>query len=242
MINKKRAALLLTLVLTAGLFNGCGWEVTAEGIDPTKVAAEEARKAEAEKAEAEKAEAEKLAAEEAEKAEAETAEMTPEETDQLPADETVTPTPGVTPQVTDRPTPAPTPVPTPQATPAPTAVPAPVHQTPATPAPTPKKERVWVEPIYQDVYHDEVGHYETVSVPVQKVKCACGAVFNSAEEHKAHQDAFIAEMRQTDPNFECNGTHTARYVTLNEERSEYVVDQPAYTEQVLISEGHWEEH
>ena len=123
MINKKRAALLLTLVLTAGLFNGCGWEGTAEGIDPTKVAAEEARKAEAEKAEAEKAEAEKLAAEEAEKAEAETAEMTPEETDQLPADETVTPTPGVTPQVTDRPTPAPTPVPTPSPTPAAAAIP-----------------------------------------------------------------------------------------------------------------------
>ena len=100
------------------------------------------------------------------------------------------------------------------------------------------KDKVWVEPVYQTVYHEEEGHYETVQV--QKVKCKCGIVFDTAAEHKAHQDAFIESerIRLNDPTFTCNGTHTARYITVDEQV--YVVDKEAYSEEILVTEGHWE--
>lgn len=96
------------------------------------------------------------------------------------------------------------------------------------------EEKKWVEAVYKEVYHPEEGHYETV----QKVKCKCGKVFDTAAEHKAHQDAYIQSEREkrNDPSFTCDGSHVSRYIT----EEVYVVDKAAWTEQVLVSEGHWE--
>ena len=94
--------------------------------------------------------------------------------------------------------------------------------------------------MYETVNHPEEGHYETVTHEVQKVRCNCGILFDSAAEQKAHQDAFIAEMRKTDPDYVCTGTHMGYFVTETESEEVYVVDKEAWSEQVLVSEGHWE--
>lgn len=96
----------------------------------------------------------------------------------------------------------------------------------------------------------------THTVTVQKVICGgtdhnpgdpnyCGEspIFDDYEGWKAHQDAFLAEMRKTDPYYQCTGRHRpAKYIDVPEEVSEqvWVVDRAAWTEKVLVSEGHWE--
>ena len=109
--------------------------------------------------------------------------------------------------------------------------------------PTPEQQKVWVDAVYEDVYHPEEGHYETVTVDVKKVKCRCGELFDSPEAWKAHQDDYVEQMRieLNDPSYTCDGTHgTSHYVTVQETEERYVVDREAYTERVLIREGHWE--
>lgn len=102
------------------------------------------------------------------------------------------------------------------------------------------KKRTWVEPVYKTVHHKEQGHYESQTVQVQKVRCNCGTVFDTAASWKAHQDAFIQHMRDTvDPNYVCKGDHLSHYVTVDEIKQVYVVDREAYDEKVLVKEGYW---
>jgi len=95
--------------------------------------------------------------------------------------------------------------------------------------------KTWVEPVYKTVKHPEEGHYETVKKKV--VRCNCGEEFETAAAWKAHQNAFLAEMRKTDPNYTCTGTHASRYKTTT--TKVYVVDKEAWTEKVLVKEGYW---
>lgn len=63
----------------------------------------------------------------------------------------------------------------------------------------PAKQKVWVP---------ATGHYETVMV----IKCNCGREFATVQEHAEHQNAYLEEMRRTDPTFQCQGKHLARRV------------------------------
>lgn len=91
--------------------------------------------------------------------------------------------------------------------------------------------------MYKTVHHEEQGHYETKEV--QKVRCNCGELFDTAAEWKAHQNAFLKHMRETvDPNYTCQGDHLSHYVNVTEK--EWVVDKAAYSEKVLVTPGHWE--
>lgn len=63
----------------------------------------------------------------------------------------------------------------------------------------PAKQKVWVP---------ATGHYETIMV----IKCNCGQEFATPQAQKDHQEAYLAEMRKTDPNFQCQGKHLARKV------------------------------
>lgn len=99
--------------------------------------------------------------------------------------------------------------------------------------------KVWVDPVYKTVHHPEEGHYDTVVTKVKKVRCNCGEIFDTREEWKAHQEAFLAEMRKTDPDYVCTGTHLSTYVNVEESEQVYVVDQAAYDEEVLVREGYW---
>lgn len=103
----------------------------------------------------------------------------------------------------------------------------------------PVREKVWVEPVYKTVHHPEEGHYDIKYHKVKKVQCNCGEIFDTREQWKAHQDAFIAEMRKTDPDYVCTGTHLSTYVNIEEPEQVYVVDSEAYDEQVLVREGYW---
>ena len=77
-------------------------------------------------------------------------------------------------------------------------------------------------------------------VDTGKVVCNCGEIFNSVGEQKAHQQDYIDYMRaNVNPNFVCKGDHALAGPYM-EETQVWVVDQPAWTEQVLVSEGHWE--
>ena len=246
MFKDKKAAVITAILLSASLVSGCGSTIIA-GTDyaeafptPPAGSAESASLSDEESAEAFTAMTEGTGtmADFLNETEADAGSAEEE-----PAEETLA--------VETTPTAAPTPVPQ-QPTPVPQQ-PAPVPQQPQpqqpqpqpqqpqpqpTPTPTPAKQRIWIDPVTQVIDHPEQGHYETTSV--QKVKCQCGAVFNSPEEHKAHQDAWVASerIRLNDPTFECNGTHTARYFT--EETQQYVVDTPAWQETVVVEEGHWE--
>ena len=93
-------------------------------------------------------------------------------------------------------------------------------------------KKVWVEPVYKTVHHDETGHYETI----EKYKCpkGCGT-FDTYAAAAAHQQWHIEKMRETDPDFVCDGRFSPRaYYT-----QVYVVDREAYDETILVKEGYW---
>ena len=120
------------------------------------------------------------------------------------------------------------------------------------------RKKVWVDPVYEEVYHEEVGHWETKTHTVTKVICGGtdhnpgdpnydgpfggpSPIFDDVSGWKAHQEAFIAEMRKDDPYYQCTGRHRpAKEIQVEESYDEWVVDEAAWTEQVLVTEGHWE--
>ncbi len=108
-----------------------------------------------------------------------------------------------------------------------------------------KPEKKWVEPVYKEVYHEEEGHYETQNTG--RIKCCgrrsgkdgCPVYFSSMDAYKSHQQAYVEKKRKelNDPDYECQGDHApAKYET----EEVWVVDSPAWTEKVLVKEGHWE--
>lgn len=121
----------------------------------------------------------------------------------------------------------------------------------------PEQKRVWIEPVYEDVYHEEQGHWETRTRTVTKYYCGGtdhnpgdpnydgpfggpSPMFDDYDGWAAHQEAFIAEMRKDDPYYVCTGRHRpALEMPVEEEYEEYVVDEAAWTERVLVSEGYW---
>lgn len=109
----------------------------------------------------------------------------------------------------------------------------------------PNAGKKWVDPVYKEVYHEEKGHYETQNTG--RIKCCgsrsgkdgCDVYFSSMDAYKAHQQAYVEKKRKelNDPDYECQGDHApAKYET----KEVWVVDEAAWTEKVLVSEGHWE--
>ncbi len=100
-----------------------------------------------------------------------------------------------------------------------------------------EREKVWVEPVYKEVYHEETGHYETVTYTVKKVQCGpeCDLIFDTEEEWKAHQDAYMAGNGGV-----CDHKHDRpAQIDVQESETVYVVDTPAWTETVTVQEGYW---
>lgn len=91
-----------------------------------------------------------------------------------------------------------------------------------------EKKKKWVEPVYKTVEHPEEGHYETVT----EWYCLCGKYVGSKEGWKKHREEFIASNGGV-----CNGEHVRPDP---KEEQVWVVDKAAWSEQVLVSEGHWE--
>ena len=91
-----------------------------------------------------------------------------------------------------------------------------------------ESKKKWVEPVYKTVEHPEEGHYETVT----EWYCLCGKYVGSKEGWKKHREEFIASNGGV-----CNGEHVRPDP---KEEQVWVVDKAAWSEQVLVSEGHWE--
>ncbi len=91
-----------------------------------------------------------------------------------------------------------------------------------------EKEKKWVDPVYKTVDHPEEGHYETVT----EWYCLCGKYVGSKEGWKKHREDFIASNGGV-----CNGEHVRPDP---KEKQVWVVDKEAWSEKVLVSEGHWE--
>lgn len=109
----------------------------------------------------------------------------------------------------------------------------------------PAKEKVWVEPVYKAVHHAEVGHHETQTVVEgymnteitgEHVACYCGATFNTTNEWGAHSEA--AGRQSGCGGYRVVPTYSEVWVAPITQQV-WVVDKPAWTEQVLVSEGYW---
>lgn len=115
----------------------------------------------------------------------------------------------------------------------------------------PVHEPRWVvdRPAWTEQVLVSEGHYETIDV--QKVICGgtdhnpgdpnyCGEspIWDDVSGWEQHQAAFLAEMRKTDPYYQCTGRHRpAKYITVQEQ---VWVAQPEYQEVSHPEEGHWE--
>ena len=64
--------------------------------------------------------------------------------------------------------------------------------------------------------------------------CLCGLEVGSPDGWKQHRADFIASNGGV-----CNGKHVS-YSKEDVTEEHWVVDSPAWDEQVLVSEGHWE--
>ena len=121
----------------------------------------------------------------------------PEATKTPAATPAPTKAPEATKQPTETKTPEPTDKPTQTASPAPTPKPVETAKPTPTPAPTPVPHTHSWEPVYKTVHHDEVGHYETVTITeawdettyktVYQCK-SCGSQFNSLNSYADHDD------------------------------------------------------
>lgn len=89
---------------------------------------------------------------------------------------------------------------------------------------TVKKAKKWIEPVYKTVSHPEEGHTEV------RYYCKCGKDVGSVAGWKKHRADFIESNGGV-----CNGEHVNYSM-----EEEYIVDKAAWTEEVLVSEGHWE--
>ena len=89
-------------------------------------------------------------------------------------------------------------------------------------------QKKWVDPVYKTVEHPEEGHYETET----EWYCLCGKYVGSKDGWKQHREEFLASNGGV-----CNGEHVRPDP---KEVQVWVVDKPAWTEKVLVSEGHWE--
>lgn len=79
------------------------------------------------------------------------------------------------------------------------------------------KKKVWVPAVYKTVDHPAVTHTEKF------YRCACGRDFSSPDDWEAHRPK------------PCDGNHRTYRIVTN-----VVVDQPAWSEQVLVTPGHYE--
>lgn len=79
------------------------------------------------------------------------------------------------------------------------------------------KKKVWVPAVYKTVDHPAVTHTEKL------YRCACGRDFSSPDDWEAHRPK------------PCDGNHRTYRIVTN-----VVVDQPAWSEQVLVTPGHYE--
>ncbi|MGF7105705.1 membrane-associated HD superfamily phosphohydrolase [Lachnospiraceae bacterium PH1-22] len=102
--------------------------------------------------------------------------------------------------------------------------------------------KTWIEPVYEQVYHAEQGHYETrVITPAwteqvqtgSYVYCpSCGGTFNSVAEWGAHGGRGSCGNYSVEPIYS-----PVEHPAVTEQV--YVVDTPAWTENKLVKEGYW---
>ena len=109
----------------------------------------------------------------------------------------------------------------------------------------PEKNKVWVEPVYETKSYPEQGHYETRVVQAEwteqaltgsVVVCYCGAQFDTTEAAGSHAEAAGRGSG-------CNGysvqpVYGSIYHPAVTEQV-WIVDSPARSERVLVSEGYW---
>lgn len=90
--------------------------------------------------------------------------------------------------------------------------------------------------VTQSVYHDEVGHYETVSHQrtVTKYKCPiCWKDFESLSSYYSHFDSKHTPSYDGDPITALRNQYTTSSDYETYTTNEWVVDKPAYTENVV---------
>ena len=111
--------------------------------------------------------------------------------------------------------------------------------------PAPEKNKVWVEPKYEEKTTPEEGHWETRTIQEaweeqgligEEIVCYCGETFESVEAAGAHAEA-------SGRGSACTGNYPRpKYGTIYHEAVTgpvWVVDKAAGTERVKVAEGYW---